>query len=315
MSQDFSRISNEGDSHYGFGSTTFKNSKANYTSSANQPPPITASPEAKLKYENRKVETEIEQLHLANQNLCQEKYDFVHKTEDKKNEIQQTADHIDQANKEMVKNWKDLGEAGQRSSKGLPKVNLQKTKKQCVKKQERLEQERNELARICQMLIDELNECDVRIKLAEEVIGDLKSTDLIDMLTRNERTKEAMLQEIEDLQDRSQDLDGIIAKQDREIDKLETFINSPNGLNQQRVTELENELAVDEQTEEHLVQIIEDLKARADQYDGSLINYDRELTKKSDDYNELNVKLVDGEQEVKNLKKQTGIYNLESSLR
>lgn len=47
--------------------TSDHSSKGNYTSSANQPPPVTASPEAKIKYENRKVETEIEQLHLANQ--------------------------------------------------------------------------------------------------------------------------------------------------------------------------------------------------------------------------------------------------------
>ncbi|CAI2372751.1 unnamed protein product [Moneuplotes crassus] len=279
----------------------------------NQPPPITASPEVKLKYQNRKAENEIEQLHLINQNLHQEKCDFVHKTEDKKTEIQQTANHIDEANKEIIRMWRSLGRVGNRSSShGPPQVNLKKTRYQCLKKQDRLEQERTELARICQMLIDDLNECDTRIKLAEEVIGDLKNTELIDMLTRNERMKEGMLQDIEDLQDRSQELDGIIAEQDREIDKLETYINSPNGLNQQRVAELENELDVDEQTAEHLCQVIEDLKARADYQDSTLINYDREFTKKNEDYHELNVKLVDGEQEVKYLKKKTGIWNLET---
>lgn len=160
------------------------------------------------------------------------------------------------------------------------------------------------------MLIDEINDCEERIKSAEEVIGDLKNSDLLDQLTRNERMKESMLQEIEDLQDRSTELDDIIATKDREIDKLENFINSPNGFNQQKVAELEQELAVDEETAEHLMQVIDDLKARADQHDGNLINYDRELIKKNDDFNELNVKLVDGEQEVKNLTKQTGITNL-----
>jgi len=58
----FSRLSSHRDSHYSFGST----SKGNYTSSFNQPPPINASPEMKLKYENKKAENEIELLHIAN---------------------------------------------------------------------------------------------------------------------------------------------------------------------------------------------------------------------------------------------------------
>ena len=130
------------------------------------------------------------------------------------------------------------------------------------------------------------------------------------MLTRNERMKESMLQEIEDLQDRSQELDELISQQDKEIDKLQNFINSPNGLNQQKVADLEKELSLDEETVEHLLQVIEDLKARADSHESSLINYDREFVKKTEDFNDLSIKLVDGEQEVKILKNKTGIKNL-----
>ena len=82
--------------------------------------------------------------------------------------------------------WKNLGgQKQQKSNESKPEVNLQKTMTQWVKKQERLEQDRDELARIIQMLIDELNEWEDRVKVAENVIGDLKNSDLIDILTRN----------------------------------------------------------------------------------------------------------------------------------
>lgn len=51
-------------------------------------------------------------------------------------------------------------------------INMQQVKK----KQSSLEHDRAELARICQMLIDELNECKGRVEVAEAVIGDLKNT-------------------------------------------------------------------------------------------------------------------------------------------
>lgn len=173
-----------------------------------------------------------------------------------------------------------------------------------AKKQQHIEQDRTELARICQMLIDELNECEARVKVAEAVIGDLKNTDLIDMLTRNERMKDSLLQEIEDLQDRSQQLDQEIQEQDKQIDKLETFINSENGLNQQKVADLENELLVDEQTCAHLEQVIEELKRRTDTNEEILIKYDSDLVKKTEDFHDLNIRLVDSEQEVKMMTRQ-----------
>ena len=165
------------------------------------------------------------------------------------------------------------------------------------------------------MLIDDLNECENRIKAAEVVIGDLKNSDLIDLLTRNERMKDSMLQEIEDLHDRSEELDGIIKDQDQEIAKLENFINSPNGLNQQKVAELENELIQDEEHAEQLIKVIEELKVRADSHETNLINYDKEYLKKNEDFHDLNMKLVENDQKVKHLKNITGIHNLQSELR
>jgi hypothetical protein len=41
-------------------------SKHNFTVSSNQAPAANASPEIKLKYENKKIEKEIDQLHDAN---------------------------------------------------------------------------------------------------------------------------------------------------------------------------------------------------------------------------------------------------------
>jgi hypothetical protein len=109
--------------------------------------------------------------------------------------IQQTADNIENVNREIF----DEFAATVPKQKSKPILfGLAVTEKQCIKKQDRLEHDRTELARICQMLIDELNECDNRVSIAEAVIGDLKSTELIDMLVRNERMKESMLQEIED---------------------------------------------------------------------------------------------------------------------
>ena len=105
------------------------------------------------------------------------------------------------------------------------------------------------------MLIDELNECEARVKVAEAVIGDLKNTDLIDTLTRNERMKEAMLQEIEDLQDKSKQLDKDLVKQDKEIEQIDNFINSENGMNQQKVSDLEEQLKIGEENIEHLQEV------------------------------------------------------------
>ena len=56
--------------------------------------------------------------------------------------------------------------------------NLHKTNEQCKQKQFKLEEDRTKLARICQMLIDELNECEGRVRVAEAVIGDLKKSGL-----------------------------------------------------------------------------------------------------------------------------------------
>lgn len=115
--------------------------------------------------------------------------------------------------------------------------------------------------------------------------------------------KESMLQEIEDLQDKSEQLDKDMVHQDRQIEKLETFINSANGLNQQKVADLENELCVEDETVEHLLQVIEDLKKRADDNENILIHWDRDLIKKTEDYHDLNIKLTDKAQEVKLLAK------------
>lgn len=195
----------------------------------------------------------------------------------KKVTIQQTADHIEDVNKEIIKMWANLGGDTKQRAKSRPHANLNKTKNKCIHKQVVLEQDRTELARICQMLIDELNECEARVKVAEAVIGDLKSTELIDMLTRNERMKESMLQEIEDLQDRSQQLDEDIEGQEQELEKLDEFIGSENGLNQHKVSELENELTIGDQNIEHLLQVIAGMKERTDANETLLIQYDREL--------------------------------------
>lgn len=125
-------------------------------------------------------------------------------------------------------------------------MKLHKTKEEVVNKEFKLEQDRTNLARICQMLIDELNEWEGRVRVSEAVIGDLKKSglggieELIDVLTRNEQHKDRLMEEL----DKSSQLDEDIAHQDKEIDKLETFINSPNGLNQQKVDELVSEVAV-----------------------------------------------------------------------
>lgn len=48
---------------------------------------------------------------------------------------------------------------------------MQYLRRKCRNKQDALEQDRRELARICQMLIDELVECEDRIKAAEAAMG------------------------------------------------------------------------------------------------------------------------------------------------
>lgn len=74
-------------------------------------------------------------------------------------------------NKEIKDLWSNLG-GEQKHKKHF--ASLAKIELQWVKKQDNLEQDRQELARICQMLIDEINECEDRVKVAEAVIGDLK---------------------------------------------------------------------------------------------------------------------------------------------
>jgi uncharacterized protein (DUF3084 family) len=135
------------------------------------------------------------------------------------------------------------------------------------------------------------------------VIGDLKNTDLIDILTRNEHMKEAMLQEIEDLQDKSKQLDEDLVRQDKEIEQIDNFISSENGMNQQKVSDLENQLKIGEENIEHLQEVIKQLKVKTDENEVELIHRDNDLIKKTEDFHELNIKLVDSEQEVKVLSK------------
>jgi hypothetical protein len=49
-------------SHHSFGSP----SRHNFTVSSNQAPPLNSSPEIKLKYENKKIEHEIDKLYQEN---------------------------------------------------------------------------------------------------------------------------------------------------------------------------------------------------------------------------------------------------------
>lgn len=159
--------------------------------------------------------------------------------------------------------------------------NLHVTYDQCKKKQGKLEEDRTKLARIWQMLIDELNECEGRVRVAEAVIGDLKKSgigdshgthnsqadnsngkpnpSLIEVITKlqeyminEERIKDKILEEM----DKSKQLDQDLMHQDREIDKLETFINSPNGLNQEKVEELQHEIQTQDETIVHLLEVI-----------------------------------------------------------
>lgn len=56
--------------------------------------------------------------------------------------------------------------------------------------------------------------------------------------------------------DKSKQLDEDLIHQDKEIEKLETFINSPNGLNQEKVDELQHEVDVQDETITHLLEVI-----------------------------------------------------------
>lgn len=67
---------------------------------------------------------------------------------------------------------------------------------------------------------------------------------LIEVLTRNEQHKDRLMEEM----DKSKQLDDDLLHQDKEIVKLETFINSPNGLNQEKVQELEGQVDIQDQT-------------------------------------------------------------------
>ena len=69
------------------------------------------------------------------------------------------------------------------------------------------------------------------------------------------KLKEAMLQEIEDLQDKSKQLDKDLVKQDKEIEQIDNFINSENGMNQQKVSDLEEQLKIGEENIEHLQEV------------------------------------------------------------
>lgn len=110
--------------------------------------------------------------------------------------------------------------------------------------------------------------------------------------------KESMLQEIEDLQDKAKQLDEDMEHQDKEIEKLETFINSENGMNQQKVADLENELSTDEETITYLEGVIEELKKKTTENEAQLIQYDIEYVKKSKDLHDQNIKLVETEQDL-----------------
>lgn len=91
--------------------------------------------------------------------------------------------------------------------------------------------------------------------------------------------------------------------QNREIEKLETFINSENGLNQQKVTDLQNELANDDEMIVHLQQVIKNLIVKVEIDKANNIQKDIELCKKKEDLQDLNVKLVENAMELRNIKK------------
>ena len=95
-------------------------------------PPINASPEIKLKYQNKKIENEIDQLQVANQNLFENYQDYIQKTELKKTEIQQTAEQIEKVNEEIVGVWASLGDekGAKRRAKSKPAMSLYKTELQ-----------------------------------------------------------------------------------------------------------------------------------------------------------------------------------------
>ena len=119
--------------------------------------------------------------------------------------------------------------------------------------------------------------------------------------------KDSLLQEIEDLQDKSKNLDSTMLHQAKEIEKLENFINSENGLNQKRVSDLEDELATDERTAHHLLQVIEELKAKVDLEEVNVLQKDIELNKKVEDLHDLNIKLTEGSMDFKQTKKAVKI--------
>ena len=127
---------------------------------------------------------------------------------------------------------------------------------------------------------------------------------LIEILKRNQRMKDSFLQEIEDLQDTSKELDLTITHQSKEIEKLETFINSETGLNQKRVSDLEAELATDERNIDHLLEVIEELKAKVDIEEANVLQKDIELCKKVEDVHDLNIKLTESTMDFKQIKKK-----------
>lgn len=112
-----------------------------------------------------------------------------------------------------------------------------------------------------------------------------------------------MLQHIEKLQDQEKGLDRVIAETGRELEKLETFINSENGLNQKRVLDLEEELRIDDENILHLEQVLEEMKAKVEFEEANTIQKDIELNKKIDDLHELSIKIVEGNMDIKHLSK------------